>query len=500
MNEVSMKAMQNQIDMVKNELRNEMKTSIQTSLSNQTNEIRDMMASFLRMNTASPSSSGTLPGNTVANPKSNLKAITTRSGVSYDGPLISPSVVVSSKPPVSTSEPANTPVRASKPNLQASIPYPSRRNDERNRQKAKDQIEKFYQLFKDMSFEISFTDALILMPKFASTLKALISNKEKLSEMARTLLNEHCSAVLLKKLPKKLGDPGKFLILCDFTGMADCLALADLGASINLMSPVRVVEDVYVKVGSFHFLANFVVVDFDADPRVLLILERSFLKTRRALIDVFEGELTLRVGKEAITFNLDHTSRYSTNYNDMTAKRIEVIDMACEEYSQEVLGFSDVTTSGNPTPIVSTTSPTLTPFGDSDFLLFEKANAFLGLEDDPDSSELDPSYYDTEGDIQMLETILNSDPAPSLPNHEQSVPSFTNELKACEAKTIKSSVDEPAEVELKDLPPHLEYAFLEGNNKLLVIIAKELGEEEKAALIKVLKSHKRAIAWKLSDI
>nr|GEY47998.1 hypothetical protein [Tanacetum cinerariifolium] len=164
MNKVSMKAMQNQIDMVKIELRNEMKTSIQTSLSNQTNKIRDMMASFLRMNTASPSSSGTLLGNTIANLKSNLKAITTRSGVSYDGPLISPPVVenapeatkdtviptnngntedvqpqvVSSKPPISTSEPANTPVRASKPNLQALIPYPSRRNDERNREKAKD--------------------------------------------------------------------------------------------------------------------------------------------------------------------------------------------------------------------------------------------------------------------------------------------------------------------------------------------------------------------------
>nr|GFB24939.1 reverse transcriptase domain-containing protein [Tanacetum cinerariifolium] len=152
----------------------------------------------------------------------------------------------SSKHLVSTSEPANTPVSASKPNLQASIPYPSRRNDERNREKANNQIEKFYQLFKYMSFEISFTDALILMPKFASNLKALIGNKEKLSEMARTPLNEHCSAVLLKKLREKLGDPGKFLIPCDFSGMAECLALVDLGmaecfalvdlgASINLM-------------------------------------------------------------------------------------------------------------------------------------------------------------------------------------------------------------------------------------------------------------------------
>nr|GFA15560.1 hypothetical protein [Tanacetum cinerariifolium] len=159
-----------------------------------------------------------------------------------------------------------------------------------------------------------------------------------------------------------------------------------------------------------------------------------------------------------------------------------------EEYSQEVLGFSDVTVSGSPTPfddlIISTTSPTLTPFGDSDFLLFEEADAFLGLEDDPDSSELDPSYYDPEGDILLHEAILNSDPSPPLTNHEQSVPSFKHELKACEAKTIQSSIDEPPEVQLKDLPPHLEYAFLEGDNKLPVIISKELGDEEKSVMIK----------------
>nr|GFD25286.1 reverse transcriptase domain-containing protein [Tanacetum cinerariifolium] len=129
----------------------------------------------------------------------------------------------------------------------------------------------------------------------------------------------------------------KRLSLPDLTPMCMTLELADRSMSC----PVGVAEDVYVKVGSFHFPANFVVVDFDADPQVPLILGRSFLKTGRALIDVFEGELTLRVGKEAITFNLDQTSRYSANYSDMTAKRIDVIDMACEEYSQEVLGFYD---------------------------------------------------------------------------------------------------------------------------------------------------------------
>nr|GEZ72650.1 reverse transcriptase domain-containing protein [Tanacetum cinerariifolium] len=169
------------------------------------------------------------------------------------------------------------------------------------------------------------------------------------------------------------------------------------------------------------------------------------------------------------TFNLDQTSRYSANYNDMTANRIDVIDMSCEEYSQEVLGFSDVISSGNPTPyydpIVSTSSSTLTPFGDSDFLL-EEVDAFLALEDDPTSPEVDQSY----------------------------------ELKICEAKIDKSSIDEPPEVELKDLPLHLEYAFLEGDDKFPVIIEKDLSDEEKAALIMVLKSHKRAIAWKLFDI
>nr|GFA27147.1 reverse transcriptase domain-containing protein [Tanacetum cinerariifolium] len=202
-----------------------------------------------------------------------------------------------------------------------------------------------------------------------------------------------------------------------------CMML-ELADRLNT-SPVGIAEDVYVKVGSFYFPADFVVVDFDADPRVPLILGRSFLKTGKALIDVFEGELTLRVGKESITFNLDQTSRYSANYNDMTAKRIDIIDMACEEYSQEVLAnyndmtanridvinvaceensqevisFSDVIVSGNHTPyydpIVSTTSPTLTPFENSDFFL-EDVDAFLALEDDPTSSEVDQSYVDTE--------------------------------------------------------------------------------------------------------
>nr|GEV19137.1 DNA-directed DNA polymerase [Tanacetum cinerariifolium] len=270
--------------------------------------------------------------------------------------------------------------------------------------------------------------------------------------------------------------------------MDECLALADLGVSINLM-PLSVWKGL-----SLPELTPTCMTLELADRSVskpIGIAKDVSVKTGRALIDVHKGELTLRIRNEAITYNLDQTSTYSANYDQMTANKIDVTNEACEEYSQEVLGFSDVTTSGGPTPsddpIVSTTFPTLTPFRDSDFLLFKEADAFLGLEDDPDSPELDPSYYDPEGDILLFKAILNSDPSPPLPNHEQSVPSFKNELKACEAKTIKYSIEEPLEVELKDLPPHLEYAFLEGDNKLPVIIAKEFGDEEKSALIKVEK-------------
>nr|GFC75130.1 reverse transcriptase domain-containing protein [Tanacetum cinerariifolium] len=215
----------------------------------------------------------------------------------------SESPVLISKPVIS--EPTIAPVSALKHNPKASIPYPSRRNDERNREKANNQIEKFYQIFKD-------------------------------------------------------------------TSMAECLALADLGASINLMPFF-----VWKRLSLPDLTPTYMTLDL-ADrsiSRPVGVAEDVYVKTERALIDVFEGELTLRVSKEAITFNLDQTSRYSANYSDMTAKRIDVIDMAYEDYSQEVLGFSDTILSGNPTPfydpIVSATSPTLTPFKNSDFLLEE---------------------------------------------------------------------------------------------------------------------------------
>nr|GEW96354.1 reverse transcriptase domain-containing protein [Tanacetum cinerariifolium] len=238
-------------------------------------------------------------------------------------PIVQVETPISNSEPVVAPviEPVVAPIIAPKPNQKPSIPYPSRLHDQKLRDKANDQKEKIFKIFQDLNFTISFADALILMSKFGPTIKSLLTNKDKLYELARTSLNEHCSVVLLKKLPEKLRDPGKFFIPCDFQGMDECLALADLGASINLMPlsvwnklslpelsptymtlkladrsifrPVRVANDIFVKVGAFHFSADFVVVDFDADPRVPLILGRFVLKTGRALIDVYAGELTL---------------------------------------------------------------------------------------------------------------------------------------------------------------------------------------------------------------
>nr|GEV01233.1 reverse transcriptase domain-containing protein [Tanacetum cinerariifolium] len=385
-----------------------------TSLKNSNLELKNMFGQFMKMNTASSSGSRTLPGNTISIPKEDPKGITPRRGTAYPGPMIpttssSPIVELETEATKNTPvnsliiEPVASPVSAPRPNQRPLIPYPSRLQDQNLRDKANDQQEKFFQIFKDLNFNISFADALILMPKFGPSIKSLLTNKDKLCELARTSLNEHCSVVLLKKLPEKLGDPGKFLILCDFPEMAECLALADLDVSINIM-PLSMwnklsLPDLYFMYDS-RACRSF---DFSSGWGCRRCLRQS-------------GNISFPGRFQAITFNLDQTSRYSANYNDMTANCIDVINMACEEYSQEVISFSDVIASGNPTPyhdpIVSTTSLTLTPFGNSDFLV-EEVDAFLALEDDPTSPELDQSYVNTEGDILYLEAFLKDDP--SLP-------------------------------------------------------------------------------------
>ncbi|GKE98961.1 reverse transcriptase domain-containing protein [Tanacetum coccineum] len=282
-----------------------------------------MHSKFLPSNTAS--TSGTLPSNTVTNPKEDLKGITTSSPKVVER---EPEVTKDTMPPTN-----NGSTKDIQPPVVPIVHHES--------------ISEPVNALVNLSFKISFTDALMLMPKFASALKTLIGNKEK---------NNACNALAdlgasINLMPYSVW---KNLSLPELTPTCMTLELADRSIS----EPIGIAEDVYVTVGKFQFPADFVVVDFEPDPRVPLILGRSFLKTSRALIDVYEGEITLRVGREAITFNLDQTSRYTANYNHMTANRIDVIDMACEEYSQEVLGFSNVISSGNPTPyydpIVST--------------------------------------------------------------------------------------------------------------------------------------------------
>ncbi|GKC97481.1 reverse transcriptase domain-containing protein [Tanacetum coccineum] len=274
------------------------------------------------------------------------------------------------------------------------------------------------------------------MPRIAPTIKNLLMNKDKLFELAKIPLNENCSAILLKKLPEKLGDPGKFLIPCDFPGMDVCYALADLGASINLMplsiwkklslpdlSPTRmtleladrsitrpkgVTEDVFVKVGKFHFPTDFVVVDFEADPQVPLILRRSFLRTGYALIDVYEGELILRDGDEQLIFHVDSTSKLPQKHANESINMINFIDVICEDSFEEVLRLkkSNHPSSGSTTPL-SDSRLSLTSFETSDSLLEEFVDELDLLDPFPSGNK----DVDFEADLREIDFLLNHDPS-----------------------------------------------------------------------------------------
>ncbi|GJR60972.1 reverse transcriptase domain-containing protein [Tanacetum coccineum] len=498
--------------------------AVMQNMQSQMTNITNLLTKFVNSNTASTLGSGSFPSNTIANPKGDVKAITTRSGVSYNGPQISPSISSLPKemenepevtkdtvpsteniqpPVVQTNDQIGEPVVASK--TKPTLPYPSRANKEKLREKDDLLASKFMEIFWNLHFELSFANALIHMPKFAPMFRKLLNDKDKIIELTKTPVNENCSAVILKKFPEKLGDPGRFLIPCDFPEMNECLALADLGASINLMplsiwkelnlpaltktrmileladrtisTPTGIAEDVFVKVGTFFFPADFVVVDYVADPRVPLILGRPFLRTARALIDVHGEQMTLRHDDQSMTFKVGDTKTFSYNIIELV-NRVDVIDISYEEYVQEVL---EISKSGNPTSpsdlMIDSRSPYFTPFGGSDFLM-EEIDAFLEHDDliPPGVDDI----YDSEGDTIYLEellSVINSDPnLPPSPVCEINVP-----------EKIKSSCEDPPDLELKDLPSHLEYAFLEGDDKLPVIIAKNLKDKDKTALIKVLK-------------
>nr|GEU35944.1 reverse transcriptase domain-containing protein [Tanacetum cinerariifolium] len=293
-NEINMKAMKTQINNVKNELRNEMKNSIQASMSNKTNELKNMMASFFQMNTAFTSGLGPLPSNTIANPKGELKAITTRSGLVLYGPSVSMS------PP-------------------------------------------FINLEEDEHVEETLTDSELEM------LKALLSNKEKLLELANTPLNENCSAVILKKLSEKLGDLRKFLIPCGFSKLK-CKALANLGARINLM-PLSV----WKKLGLSEListrmtleLANQVIcIPARIARDVFVPVGKPFLRTARALIDVHGKEMILCDGDERLTLNMRHdTSSYSNQPQKESINMIKIFNDSCEDFLKDL--FATNHQSGN---------------------------------------------------------------------------------------------------------------------------------------------------------
>ncbi|GJS04198.1 reverse transcriptase domain-containing protein [Tanacetum coccineum] len=374
------KEMDNTLTRQKNAFKNELKIEL-------TNDIKNMMSSFFQMNTASSSGSGSLPSNTVANPRGDLKAITTRRGIYYDGPPIPPHFSPLSKVVEREPEVIKDTVKPSTDNIQPLV------------------------VQSQVPIDEPIVECLALSDLCASI------NLMPLS--------------IWKKLPLPERIPTRMI-----------LELADRSTT----SPSGIAEDVFVKVEKFHFPSNFVVVDYVVDPMVPLILGRPFLRTSRALID----------------------------------------------YAQEVLSFLDSSKSGNPTPsldpILSTSFPSLTPFEGGDFILEEIESC---LTNDLIPPGIDDADFDPEGDLLLVEKLLNVDPSSPLP---------PKELHFEEIKTIKSSIDDPPKLELKDLPSHLEYTFLEGTDKLPVIISKELKYEEKASLLKVLKSHKRAIAWKISDI
>ncbi|GKD54298.1 reverse transcriptase domain-containing protein [Tanacetum coccineum] len=378
---------------------------------------------------------------------------------------VQPSTENIQPPVVQTNDQIGEPVVASK--TKPTLPYPSRANKEKLREKDDLLASKFMEIFRNLHFELSFADALIHMPKFAPMFRKLLNDKDKIIELTKTPVNENCSAVILKKFPEKLGDPGRFLIPCDFPEMNECLALADLGASINLMplsiwkelnlpaltktrmileladrtisTPTGIAEDVFVKVGTFFFPADFVVVDYVADPRVPLILGRPFLRTARALIDVHGEQMTLRHDDQSVTFKVGDTKTFSYNIIE-SVNRVDVIDIACEEYVQEVLEISE---SGNPTSpsdlMIDSRSPSFTPFGGSDFLM-EEIDAFLE-HDDSIPPGVD-GIYDSEGDTVYFEellSVINSDPnLPLSPVCEINVP-----------EEIKSSCEDPPDLELK---------------------------------------------------
>nr|GEX43732.1 DNA-directed DNA polymerase [Tanacetum cinerariifolium] len=343
-------------------------------------DFQNQMMNFMQnLYNNKPSSSSSLPSNTIPNPKGEAKAITTRSGMSYKEPLILP-------PGVEQQEPTETTTDTELPNTKDIQP---------------------------LSFQVE------------------VKEEKPIEETFVAPLNKNCSAVVLKKLLEKLGDPGRFLILCDFLEFDNCLALSDLGASINLMS--------------LSIWKKLRLPTLNDTKMVLKLADKTISKPTGVAENVFikVGEIILKHDDQSLTLKCGDTPSISYN-NFESLNKVDLIDATCEEYSEEVLGFSDAVSNEVSTPyfepIVSNSSQNLTPFNESDFLLLEEADAFIEIDDEPISPEIDATYYDPEGDILILEALLNNDPEPPPSNQKDYFPQFIKTSKLLSQKMTNRSM------------------------------------------------------------
>nr|GEZ54435.1 reverse transcriptase domain-containing protein [Tanacetum cinerariifolium] len=363
--------MQNQTNSLKGEFKNEIQSTMktqQTVLMEQQNafqnNLHNMLSGFLQNQS---STLGTLPSNTIPNPKDEMKAITIQSDVASEGPSIpTPKKVAEQETEETTNkeqskfqgiipilEP-NVPKTLPKPN----IPYPSKLIDQKLREKARNQMEKFFQIFQDLHFDISFANALLLMPKFASTIKSLLANKDKLLELAKISLNEINDQKLREKATNQMEK--FFQIFRDLhfdISFADALLLMPKFASMikNLLKN----KDKLFELAKIPLNEN-------CSAMLLKKLPEKLRDPGKFLIPC--------------VFPRMDTTRYSSTYDDLSVNRIDIIDVAREEYAQEILDFSKNSSGDNPTstskPIISYSSPSLTPFEGSDFIL-EETEAYL---------------------------------------------------------------------------------------------------------------------------
>nr|GEY41418.1 hypothetical protein [Tanacetum cinerariifolium] len=384
-----------------------------------------------------PPGSGSLPSNIVANPKGKLKSITTRSGFVLDGPTIPiPLTITNPKVDERVEETLTDPDLSEDP-LHLNIPYPSRMLKQKQQEKDEVQIHKFWQMFKQLHINITLADALILMPKYQKLLKALLSNKEKLQELANTPLNENCLAVILKKLPEKLGDHGKFLIPYGFSELK-CKSLGDLGASINLM-PLFV----------WKKLADFVIVDYESDPRVPLILGRPFLWMARALIDKESINLINVFNNSSEYFLEDLFSNQPSgnptflSHPDLTSSEVNIFDSKGGNVLPEKLLDLDFSKDLHPCLYVNPLSGTTTY---SSYPLLEEFADELALITFPLKYD-DDLQFDVESDLKEIEFLLHQaiDSIESVTENVYDDPSDSKGEKIKESKLLIDGLDLPCD-------------------------------------------------------